>query len=225
MSETNLPHNNSPENPLEKLRRGLDVAIPGVVLRARPYRDSDLMAVILTPQMGKISAIARHARGSRKRFPSSLDTFDRGTARISRERNGSLGIKEFTPSHSLVKLRGNLDKLTLASLICEAFDLILQENTGEDSSETFEILDLSLNAIDESLDVKTALRATFVALATLAKKEGIIDLTSTAPGSKALSATLDAIERFCERRLMTRSSLQPILRRVSGSSPERPPSQ
>lgn len=218
MSETNLPHNNSLENPLEKLRRGLDVAAPAIVLRARPYRDSDLMALILTPHMGKISAIARHARGSRKRFPSSLDIFDRGTARITRERNGSLGVKEFTPSHSLVRLRSDLDKLTLASLICEAFDLILQENTGEDSSETFEILDLSLNAIDEAADLKTSLRATFVALATIAKKEGIMDLTATTPGNKGLSAILDAIERFCERKLITRSSLQPIVQRVSGNS-------
>lgn len=211
MSETNLQHN----NPLEKLRRGFDVAVPAIVLRARPYRDSDLMAQILTPSMGKISAIARHARGSRKRFPSSLDLFDRGVARLTREKNGSLSIKEFSPSHSLVKLRGDLDKLTLASLICEAFDLVIQENTGEDSTESFEILDLSLNAIDEAVDLKTSLRGTFVALATIAKKEGIVDVSTHAPSKRALEAILNAIEQFSERRLMTRSSVEPIIERLS----------
>jgi hypothetical protein len=211
MSETNLLHN----NPLERLRRGLDVAVPAIVLRARPFRDSDLMAQLLTPSMGKISAIARHARGSRKRFPSSLDLFDRGTARLTREKNGSLSIKEFTPSHSLVKLRGDLDKLTLASLLCEAFDLVLQENTGEDSAEIFEILDLSLNAVDEASELKTSLRATLLGIVSLAKKEGIIDLSTSAPGSRTLSIALESIERFCERKLLTKSSVEPIVKRLS----------
>jgi hypothetical protein len=211
MSETNLLHN----NPLERLRRGLDVAVPAIVLRARPFRDSDLMAHLLTPTMGKISAIGRHARGSRKRFPSSLDLFDRGTARLTREKNGALTIKEFSPSHSLAKLRYDLDKLTLASLLCEAFDLVLQENTGEDSSEIFEILDLSLNAIDEATELKTSLRAALLGIVSLAKKEGIIDLSTSAPGSRTLSIALESIERFCERKLLTKSSVEPIVKRLS----------
>ena len=210
MSDGSIEHDKHPE----RLARGLDISVSAIVLRARPFRDSDLMAQLLTPSMGKVSVIGRHARGSKKRFPSSLDLFDRGTARLSREKNGALSVKEFTPSHSLVKLRANLDKLTLASLLCECFDLVLQENTGEDSSETFEILDLSLNAIDEANDLRTSLRATLVALISLTKREGIIDLSNLPPGSRALNATLDAIERFSEKRLMTRSSLAPILKTI-----------
>ncbi len=207
MSETNLLHN----NPLETLRRGLDVAVPAIVLKARAFRDSDLMAQILTPTIGKVSVIARHARGSRKRFPSSLDLFDRGTARLTKEKSGAICIKEFTPSHSLQKLRTNLDKLTLASLLCECFDLVIQENTGEDSTRLFELLDLALNAIDEASDVKTMLRATLVALVSLTQAEGIIDLSERPPGSAVLNATLNAIERFCERKLLTRSSVNAIV--------------
>jgi recombinational DNA repair protein (RecF pathway) len=210
MSDGSITHDKHPE----RLARGLDISVSAIVLRARPFRDSDLMAQLLTPSMGKVSVIGRHARGSKKRFPSSLDLFDRGTARLSREKNGALSIKEFTPSHSLVKLRANLDKLTLASLLCECFDLVLQENTGEDSSETFEILDLSLNAIDEASDLRTSLRATLVALVSLTKREGIIDLSALPPGSRALNAALDAVERFSEKRLMTRSALAPILKMI-----------
>lgn len=212
MSDGSITHDKHPE----RLARGLDISVSAIVLRARPFRDSDLMAQLLTPSMGKVSVIGRHARGSKKRFPSSLDLFDRGTARLSREKNGALSIKEFTPSHSLVKLRANLDKLTLASLLCECFDLVLQENTGEDSSETFEILDLSLNAIDEASDLRTSLRATLVALVSLTKREGIIDLSTLPPGSRALNAALDAVERFSEKRLMTRSALAPILKMIGG---------
>jgi recombinational DNA repair protein (RecF pathway) len=211
MSSSNLPTDKLPE----KLARGQDVTVPAIVLRARPFRDNDLMAQLLTPSLGKVSVIGRHARGSKKRFPSSLDLFDRGSARLSLEKSGSICVKEFTPSHSLVKLRGNLDKLTLASLLCECFDLVLQENSGEDSAEIFEVLDLSLNAIDEALELRTGLRATLVALTTLAKREGIIDLTSHPPGSRTLHAILQAIERFSERRLMTKSSLEPLIERLS----------
>jgi hypothetical protein len=216
MSETNLPHN----TPRESLRRGLDVTVPAIVLRARAFRDNDLMAQILTPSMGKISVIARHARGSRKRFPSSLDIFDRGTARLSREKNGAFSIKEFTPSHSLQKLRSNLDKLTLASLVCESFELVVQENTGEDSTKLFEILDLSLNAIDEASEVKIMLRATLVALVSLTQAEGIIDLSEHPPGSSVLNAALNAIEKFCERRLLTRSSVNEIVNRLAERDPQ-----
>jgi recombinational DNA repair protein (RecF pathway) len=207
MSDTNLLS--------EKLARGIDVAVPAIVLRARPFRDNDLMAQLLTPSLGKVSVIGRHARGSKKRFPSSLDLFDRGTARLAREKSGSICVKEFTPSHSLVRVRGDLDKLTLASLLCESFDLVLQENSGEDASEVFEVLDLSLNAIDESSDVRTALRASLVALITLTRREGIIDLSSHPPGSRALHAALSSIERFSERKLATRSSIDELIARLA----------
>jgi DNA repair protein RecO len=198
----------------EALSRGQEVSVSAIVLRARPYRDSDLMAQLLTPSLGKISVIGRHARGSKKRFPSSLDLFDRGVARIGRERNKGLSIKEFTPAHSLIKLRGDLDKLTLASLLCESFDAVIQEHSGESRRELFEVLDLALNAIEEASEIRTSLRASVVALGSLVTIEGIANLTSHPPGSRMLNATLDAIENFSERRLLTRPSVRPILERL-----------
>jgi len=207
---------NAPSKSPEPLKRGEESTVSAIVLRVIPFRDSDLMAHLLTPDMGKISAIARHARGSRKRFPSSLDLFDRGSARLVVERNGALGVKEFTPSHSLAKIRYDLDKLTLASLLCEAFDLVIPEDGGLAIPRLFEVLDLSLNAIDESSELKSILRATCIALASLTQESGIADLSAATPGSRALSTALDAIERFCERRLMTRSSVAEIVRRAAG---------
>lgn len=204
-------------DPLESLKKGQDLAVPALVLRITPYRDSDIIAHILTPSLGKLSVLARHARGSRKRFPSSLDLFDRGSARLTRERNGAFGLKEFTPSHSLKRVRDDLDKLTLASLLCETFDLLLHEESGDNSQQVFEILDLSLNAIDEASDLKGCLRAVYVALSSLTRHAGIIDLADAPPGSKALATLLDAIERFTERRLATRSTLGPMLKKIAAS--------
>ena len=79
----------------------------------------------------------------------------------------------------------------------------------------FEILDLSLNAIDEAADVKGALRAAFIALASLAKYGGIADISTETPGSKARMSVLDSIERFSERRLLSRSSLRDTVKRAA----------
>jgi recombinational DNA repair protein (RecF pathway) len=210
-----LPMNSHP-NPASGLQRGHDLTVPALVLRITPYRDSDLMAHLLTPSLGKISTIARHARGSRKRFPSSLDLFDRGNARLTVEKSGAVGIKEFAPSHSLKRVRDDLDKLTLASLMCEAFDLILQEDGGDSGSpEIFEILDLSLNALDEATGAKDCLRATYIALTSLTKRAGIVDLTSTPPSSRALTHLMRSIEVFCERPLMTRSTLDALFSKAA----------
>ena len=173
------------------------------------------MARLLTPTFGKISAIGRHARGSKKRFPSSIDLFDRGTARLSREKNGALGLKEFSPSHALKTLRTSLEKLTAASLLCECFDRIIQEDTGDNSQDTFELLDLSLNAIDEANELKPVLRATVVGLTSLLKKEGIIDLVDNPTGKHTLLTALHAVETFSERQLLSRSALTPILAELS----------
>jgi|GEM_PF-937046 len=202
------------------LQRGSDLAVPALVLRVSTYRDNDLMATLLTPSLGKISAIARHARGSKKRFPSSLDLFDRGIARLTVERSGAAGIKEFTPSHSLKRVRDNLDKLTLASLLCEAFNVVLQEDGGDaDSPAVFEILDLSLNALDEANSTKEILRATYVALSSLTKRAGIIDTTEAKPSSKTLMRNISAIEQFCERPLMTRCALDPLFEKALREEP------
>ena len=208
------PQNDS-HIPSEQLKRGQETSVPAIVLRVTPFRESDLIGHLLTPSMGKISVIARHARGSRKRFPSSLDLFDRGTARLTVEKSGALGVKEFSPSHSLVRIRHDLDKLTLASLLCEAFDLVIPEHGGHATPHLFELLDLSLNAIDEATDVKGSLRAAFIALASLTQDSGIADVSSATPGSRALSNLLDTIERFCERRLMTRNALKEIIKRAA----------
>ncbi len=202
--------------PIQGLQRGQDLTLPALVLRVTPFRDSDLMAHLLTPSLGKISTIARHARGSRKRFPSSLDLFDRGNARLTLEKSGAVGIREFSPSHSLKRVRDNLDKLTLASLMCEAFDIVLQEDGGDSGSpEIFEILDLSLNALDEAMGAKECLRATYIALSSLTKRAGIADLTSTPPSSKALMHLMGSIETFCERPLMTRSPLDALFSKAA----------
>jgi hypothetical protein len=116
-----------------------------------------------------------------------------------------------------MKVRSDLDKLALASLLCEGFDLIIQEDQAlHGQSVLFEVLDLALNAIDEATETRQSLRAATLALSSLAKHEGIIDLSAHQPGSRLLNAALDSIERFAERKLMTRATVNQIIERMAG---------
>lgn len=49
----------------------------GVLLRRTDYRDADLIVSLFTPDLGKISALARGARRSQRRFGGSLEPMHR----------------------------------------------------------------------------------------------------------------------------------------------------
>lgn len=48
---------------------------PGIVLRTVPYRDADLIVTLYTRARGRLSALARSARKSKRRFAGSLRLF------------------------------------------------------------------------------------------------------------------------------------------------------
>ena len=50
-------------------------ATPAIVLRTRPYGESDKIVSFLTEQFGKITGIAKGAMRSRRRFANSLEPF------------------------------------------------------------------------------------------------------------------------------------------------------
>ena len=46
-----------------------------LLLRRTPYRDADLVLSLFTEQLGQVSALARAARKSQRRFGGSLEPF------------------------------------------------------------------------------------------------------------------------------------------------------
>ncbi len=211
MTNISLPHNST-------LRPGQECRTLAIILRVRPFRESDLIAHALTPDFGKLSLIARHARGSKRRFPAALDLFDRGTATLGADKSGAITLKGFTPIHSLTKVRSNLDKLTLASLLSEAYDLVIPEHDAQSCQRLFEVLDLSLNAVDEAPDLATALRATYISIASLGSIAGFIDLTEVPASSHSLERALTAVEQFAQRPLATRNPLRDVIKRLGNSN-------
>jgi DNA repair protein RecO (recombination protein O) len=62
----------------------------GIVLRTTPLRESDLLVVLYTERHGKISAVARGAQRSRKRFAGTLSILVLGRYELGRRGRSEL---------------------------------------------------------------------------------------------------------------------------------------
>jgi len=67
----------------------LEITTPALVLRARPYGESDRIVTLITEQHGKITGIAKGAKNSRRRFAGTLEPFVHVRA-VFRQRNSEL---------------------------------------------------------------------------------------------------------------------------------------
>ena len=90
-----------------------------VVVGHRDYRESDRIVLLLTPGRGRVDALARGARKSRRRFAGALDVGNHLAIMVKRGR----GTLDFLESADLIDarlhLRSDLDRITLATFACE----------------------------------------------------------------------------------------------------------
>ena len=88
----------------------------GIILGTTPVRDADLIITLLSPNLGKISCVARSVRGSKKRFLGGFDLFDAGNFKLSRANNqdGLYNISSVQEREPWPALRQNLAKFSSA---------------------------------------------------------------------------------------------------------------
>lgn len=117
------------------------------------YRDNDLIVHLLTKRWGKLSALARGAKKSRKRFGASLSLFVLGEAHLKAPKKGQSlwtlerfdGVRDHSAAISM-----DLVKLTHASHVIElAHELWAIE---QPESDLFALLHQTLEAIDKATD-------------------------------------------------------------------------
>lgn len=183
----------------------------GIVIRTYPSGEADLVLKVLSASGEKLSLFARGARQSKRRFSGGIDLFDSGKFETKRGRGTLVNVTSFVPQRSLPNLRQDLNKLSIATLLCESIDLIVPEDNveNEDLHQTFY---LGLQAIDEAADVKSALRACFFCLATTMRMLGMLDEKPTAASSKNLLALLNTIETYACRELLSKEGVQMVIR-------------
>ncbi|HYC55227.1 MAG TPA: DNA repair protein RecO [Candidatus Binatia bacterium] len=106
-----------------------EVTTDAFVLRTRNYGESDRIVVLLTRDLGKISAIAKGARRSVRRFAGgALEPFQEVCVRIARKPYGSLAfLHESRVLGSNAAMASDLDTYAWASYLTELTELMTVE--------------------------------------------------------------------------------------------------
>ncbi len=89
-----------------------------IVLRVTDYGEADRIVTLLTERHGKVSALARGAKKSRKRFGAALGLFGCGEASL-RERSDLWILEELHAQRGFLRLGQELGRFGHACYVCE----------------------------------------------------------------------------------------------------------
>jgi len=112
---------------------GKYVRLEGLILGIRPLGESDLLVTLFTKELGKIKAIAKGAKRSKKRFLNTLEPFTRIKGNFAPPRNASL--YRIDSADIIQQMEGigiSSECYCLASLVCELTDLWSKEEDQDD---------------------------------------------------------------------------------------------
>lgn len=129
-----------------------------VVLRAVAYRDADLIVTLYTRTHGRLSALARSARRSKKRFGSALELFTVSRVELGDRRRGDLWtLRSAQVLTSHIDLALDVATLAHASYAIE----LVRELTPAEHAEpgVFELLPELFACLSSSGASPTVLRA------------------------------------------------------------------
>jgi DNA repair protein RecO (recombination protein O) len=86
-----------------------------LLLRATDYRDADRIVTLFTRDAGKLSALARGARGSKRRFAGSLEPYSVIRVELDEARGELLTLKRAELTLPFVALLAELDRMEAAA--------------------------------------------------------------------------------------------------------------
>jgi DNA repair protein RecO (recombination protein O) len=125
-----------------------NVTTAALVLRARPFGESDKIVSFLTQSHGKLTGIAKGAKRSKRRFSNSLEPFSLVTLRFTDRPQRSL---VFIQACDLIRVYKTLitalEKIAHASYLVEITDELTRER--EENGVLFDFLCDALNFIDQ----------------------------------------------------------------------------
>lgn len=128
------------------------------VLRVVDYGESDRVVTLFSRERGKVSAFARGARASRRRFGGALEPFTLLAAEV-KGRAGSdlLTLETVAVTRGFGAIRGDLARIACAGYAAELARELVRDHEPHD--ELFELLLAYLGALDAGPARPTALRA------------------------------------------------------------------
>ncbi len=133
------------------------VATPAIVLRRVAYGEADLLVTLLGFETGRVSALARGARKSSRRFAGGLGPGLAGDARL-RDRPGAelMGFESFDARGDRPGLSGDIAKAAHAAYAVELCDRLCPPRQPEKS--VFAWLDEFLSRLDAGTATAERLR-------------------------------------------------------------------
>lgn len=125
-------------------------ACEAVLLRSVEFGESDLVVHLLTAETGRFTAIAKSARKSLRRFPGTLDLFNRLAIEGRTRPRGGMGFLErarLVDPH--LGLRRDPTRYALASFLVELLDRLSPESLEMDEAgRLFALASESLAAVE-----------------------------------------------------------------------------
>ncbi len=129
----------------------------GIVLRTTPWRDADVLLTILTPELGRISALARSARRNQRRLAGTCDLLDCGRFVLQRASStGHLQVLSVEERKSWPGIRESLSRFVMACYCLELTLMFALEDDPE-SGQFLRPLLRTLQTLERQPTVETQL--------------------------------------------------------------------
>jgi DNA repair protein RecO (recombination protein O) len=146
----------------------------GVVLRTTPLRESDLLVVLYTDTHGRVSAVARGARKSQRRFAGALSLLVLGRYQLGRRPRGELwGLESADVVREWTQLSADVVAVAHASYVAELVGALLPAEVPE--PHALDVIVALWDALAAGGPSPGALRAVEIALLDLAGHRPAID--------------------------------------------------
>ncbi len=105
----------------------------GIILSARPFKESSLIVSILTKKFGRIKVVAKGCRRPRSKFCGALEPFNRDEIIFyHRELKDLYTLSDAVVIDGYPGIRGSLARVTAAQVMCEFIDKALPPGEPDD---------------------------------------------------------------------------------------------
>lgn len=130
--------------------------VSALVVRQRGLGEADRIVVLLTPERGKISAVAKGARRARSKLASGTQLFCHARMQLAAGRSLEV-VTQAQAIHMFYHLREDLARFTHACYASELVDALTEERHPD--SAVFQLLLDTLRGLDSGGDPVTLARA------------------------------------------------------------------
>jgi DNA repair protein RecO (recombination protein O) len=124
--------------------------VSALVLRTVEFGEADLIVHLLTPTRGRVTAMAKHARKSVRRFPGSLDLFNHLAVKLHPRRRGGMPLLDRARLvTAFLPLRRDAVRYGLACYLTEVLTrLAPEEGAGAEMEGIFAFALEALHALE-----------------------------------------------------------------------------